>query len=77
MSTPEDVRNGRDVLSMPGILALTDIHPPETCYLRALCIVFLSQFAFEDTKISMDKRIRWLAELKVIKVPPPAGKRPA
>jgi hypothetical protein len=54
--TPEDVRNDRDVFSMPDLLALTDILPAETCYPSALCTAVHSYFAFGDMKSSTEER---------------------
>jgi hypothetical protein len=55
---PKDVRDDRDILSMMDLMALTDILPPEICYPNALFTTFDSQFAFGDTKSSMEERSR-------------------
>jgi hypothetical protein len=54
-SIPEDVRDDRYNLSMTDLMALMDIHTPETCYPRALYTMFLSQFAFDDKKATLRK----------------------
>jgi hypothetical protein len=48
----------RDIVSMAGLLALTDSTPPERCYPNALLNQFDSQSAFGDTKISLEERSR-------------------
>jgi hypothetical protein len=79
---PEDIHDNLDIMSMTDLLALMDIHPEDTFYPRALCTAFLTQFAFEDTKISMEEMIQRLVALKAIKIaqqapPAPAGRHPA
>jgi hypothetical protein len=67
-STPEDVCDDIDILSMMVYMALRDILPPKRCYRNTLCTVFHLKFASGDRTISMEEISRGATAMILIDI---------